>query len=710
MSTTQKQFFLNRAASKKQIQFISMTHLDLKRKLGVLAMLMAGLNAVLGRETASLPFAVSVTNVTKPGLPEYLDNINRVTKSISLFQDWPITAEVIDGEFWVFNCCAGEEVVRHKGTSVENGVRQADGHISLTNANWGKVQAPYILGGMWYDSTRNTLYAPLHCEYGSVYGGRGGVGATLNRQIHLATSIDKGLTWNYQGPIITRDDPHAPRPEHEYSGSHWHGGEGDFCLYADEKGGYVYVYSSHNIWPKPGIGEPHFWGTHVSRCAISDHLAPGKWKKFYKGSWDQPALGGKASFVTAYSVIYSTSLKKYISFNYGGGLFFCTDLSKQDWTLSYGIAGGRWGCDGIWAWTLVDANKTNIRSFDRTLYAYCYWAGKPGSVFRVDFGAGETPNSYGYTGAGVDVPSFAHTLNPTRPYGEPLYDSDDPIASRHVRKVSCLSPEASYSGEWVQQSSPVNARICGTTNSSVSLTFKGSGIYWRAASGPDCGKADVYLDGKWQKTVDFYGDYTPWQFWFLKTNLNRKAAHTIKAVVRGDKNPRSSGTTIKHLAFECAGEITQASDGFCGLQGKNGWHHQAWDGASHTDLQFGTGKNVWTNRQGLTAVGPDYQIPDAADAVRKWVAPRNGRIRLEGLVEVKKVGGSGIYAKIVRNTNEVWPERLVTCGRKEFHDTTLSVQQGDSICFIARRNGAAPAGKTVWDPVVAYEDTKKLAR
>lgn len=323
-------------------------------------------------------------------------------------------------------------------------------------------------------------------------------------------------------------------------------------------------------------------------------------------------------------------------------------------------------------------------------------------MFQVDFGAGETPNSSGFVGAGVDVPLFAHTLNPTRPYGEPLYDSDDPIASRHVRKVSCLSPETSYSGDWAQQSSPVSARTSGARNSSVSLTFKGSGIYWRAASGPDCGKADVYLDGKWQKSVDFYGDYTPWQFWFIKTNFNRKAAHTIRIVVRGDKNAKSSGTAIKHLAFECAGETTQASDGFCSLQGKNNWHYQAWDGANCTDLGFDCAKNVWTNRQGLTVVGPDFQTPDAVDAVRQWVAPHDGAIRVEGQVEVKQPGGSGIYAKILKNATEVWPERLVTCGKTESHDTTFSVRKGDSLSFIVRRNGAIPADKASWDPVITY--------
>lgn len=61
----------------------------------------------------------------------------------------------------------------------------------------------------------------------------------------------------------------------------------------------------------------------VARCAIADKMAPGKWKRFYNGKWEEPGLGGKASFVPAKYVMYNTYLKKYLSFNYGSGISFC---------------------------------------------------------------------------------------------------------------------------------------------------------------------------------------------------------------------------------------------------------------------------------------------------------------------------------------------------------------------------------------------------
>ena len=321
-------------------------------------------------QAAALPFTLSITPATPKTLPEYLDNI----KAKDAYQDWPFPSVVIDGEFWVIQKDGSNgKVMRYKGTNIENAERQPDGCLNPTQAVWSTIARPYILGGVWYSASEKKLYAPLHCEYSSVYGGSDLVGTKLNRQIHLATSTDKGLTWNYEGPIITRDAPGNPRPEPEYSGSLWDGGEGDFLLYADEEHGYIYIYSGHNLWPKPGHKGPKFAGCHVSRCAISDKLAPGKWRKFYNGNWSEPALGGKASYVGGGYTIYSRSLKKYLSFQGLGTLAFCSDLAKQDWSPSFRIPDGRWVSDDIWACALTDTNKTDVSRFDKTLYVYTYW-------------------------------------------------------------------------------------------------------------------------------------------------------------------------------------------------------------------------------------------------------------------------------------------------------------------------------------------------
>jgi len=86
----------------------------------------------------------------------------------------------------------------------------------------------------------------------------------------------------------------------------------------------------------------------------------------------------------------------------------------------------------------------------------------------------------------------------------------------------------------------------------VQFEFSGGAIYWRAAAGSDCGKADVLIDGVLEKTVDCYFAECPlmYPFAFIKTGLDPEKTHTIQIVVRGDKNPGSSGTMIRHIAFE----------------------------------------------------------------------------------------------------------------------------------------------------------------
>ena len=95
---------------------------------------------------------------------------------------------------------------------------------------------------------------------------------------------------------------------------------------------------------------------------------------------------------------------------------------------------------------------------------------------------------------------------------------------------------------------------------SVEFAFAGADIYWRAAAGPDAGKADVFIDGALEKTVDLYFQECalPYQFAFIKTGLNPKKPHTIKVVARGDNNSASSGTTIRHIAFEHAVELDRS--------------------------------------------------------------------------------------------------------------------------------------------------------
>ena len=158
----------------------------------------------------SLPFKAVVTEEKMDPLPEYMGPKNPTP------MDFPYSPVEIDGEYWIIYCNGYRDpVVRYKGTNIENGVRQPDGARSFP------INAPYILGGMWYDKEAHKLYAPLHCEVWSYAG-------WPVREVHLASSTDKGLTWKYEGPLITLDDPvKKVHPTAENSGLYWNDGDGD---------------------------------------------------------------------------------------------------------------------------------------------------------------------------------------------------------------------------------------------------------------------------------------------------------------------------------------------------------------------------------------------------------------------------------------------------------------------------------------------------
>ena len=140
---------------------------------------------------------------------------------------------------------------------------------------------------------------------------------------------------------------------------------------------------------------------------------------------------------------------------------------------------------------------------------------------------------------------------------EPHPESGDPIESRKTKIVGSTSPEVRYEGDgWTIEKNPQyfegQANVAAKVDQNIQFTFQGPSIFWRAVANRDAGKADVFVDDKLQETVDcfFQECALPYQFAFIKTGLDPKHSHTIKIVTRADKNPESSGTKIRHIAFE----------------------------------------------------------------------------------------------------------------------------------------------------------------
>ncbi len=147
-----------------------------------------------------------------------------------------------------------------------------------------------------------TLFGWVHNETACAYAKGGQTHASMT----IAASTDYGLTWITEGPIIVGTDPPAAGKE-----------TGDSCpTVVRGQDGFDYAYCLHN--------GGHAWDGgygFVARAPASDP-GPGKWKKYFNGSWSEPGVGGKSSPIVGGGVAYCTTTRETVGINWvrGGGL------------------------------------------------------------------------------------------------------------------------------------------------------------------------------------------------------------------------------------------------------------------------------------------------------------------------------------------------------------------------------------------------------
>ena len=231
---------------------------------------------------------------------------------------------------------------RYLGTSLDNLVRQPDAKrdASFTQPNGDDV---HWTNGMWQDST-GKRFAIVHIE--SNYA----VPRTpflWKRRIGLATSVDRGAHWHFEGDIIT---PHPKRTGAPSSASDFQDfGCGDTYLYVDRRGEYFYLYYM-TAWVQAKTGWRTKQTMSVARAPISGKMAPGQWKKWHGGTWNEPGLGGhetavfrgteKTEGTDAAVVHFNTYLNTFVVIGHDstGAAWINTagDLAKQNWgTVDY---------------------------------------------------------------------------------------------------------------------------------------------------------------------------------------------------------------------------------------------------------------------------------------------------------------------------------------------------------------------------------------
>lgn len=79
-----------------------------------------------------------------------------------------------------------------------------------------------------------------------------------------------------------------------------------------------------------------------------------------------------------------------------------------------------------------------------------------------------------------------------------------------------------------------------TANESFSTVFNGTQVKWYGSKNSNQGLADIYVDGKFIKTLDTYSSTKQDGLLLYKSDKLPEGQHTFKVVVKGTKNPSSS--------------------------------------------------------------------------------------------------------------------------------------------------------------------------
>ncbi len=130
-------------------------------------------------------------------------------------------------------------------------------------------------------------------------------------------------------------------------------------------------------------------------------------------------------------------------------------------------------------------------------------------------------------------------------------------------KIDDRASSISYSSGWSQYSSA--SYYLGTTtfstlaNSQVQYSFSGSNISWYGVKSSQHGKADVFIDNILDSTVDLYSAVRTTGLVYSKSGLS-SGTHTIKIVVRSDRNANATANYVEVDAFEVGAAATTKLD------------------------------------------------------------------------------------------------------------------------------------------------------
>jgi hypothetical protein len=149
----------------------------------------------------------------------------------------------------------------------------------------------------------------------------------------------------------------------------------------------------------------------------------------------------------------------------------------------------------------------------------------------------------------------------------------------------------------------------------------------------------------------------------------------------------------------------RASADYASSQGQSNWNYLNSTGVPMT---YFPAEGLWRGSQQYNLLWSNGGHPGVGlDAVRQWVAPAKGTIRISGSAFDADVScGDGQAVLIKKGTQVLWQQTLANVSTSFPYDMTVAVAAGDAISFVINsRSSDTRCDSTYFDPAVAYVTT-----
>jgi len=186
---------------------------------------------------------------------------------------------------------------------------------------------------------------------------------------------------------------------------------------------------------------------------------------------------------------------------------------------------------------------------------------------------------------------------------------------------------------------------------------------------------------------------------------------TAKATTSDGIVVESAGVTItvNSSTIVNATGVYNASADFSTRQGQANWYYLDSNGVA---MNWSSAEGLWQGAEYYNRLWQAAGHPGAAaHAVRQWVAPVAGTIRITGNASDGNVTcGNGATVSIWRGTQMLWQQPLDNVATVYPYDLTLAVPAGEQINFVINSRGDYMCDATNFNPTITYVPQSSTAR